>query len=246
VLLLVVGNLSDIILAFGIEPSAFQETICRNSFMDRRLQGSASGIAAQRALLTGGTLQNGKVKVEQRISHGMVIRELIAGIRFEPGADVTCYGGFVEKRPPETEEHTHMRGIPASDYALNGILFSGCFPIKPGAALKIGHSVALTPQCEDQRWEAVIASSGIGYFANTVTRCPLSTSRPNVVVHALPMYRKIAGVSYSSVLVLRAASHGIDVGEPIISPYEGCQSKAKFKFPCKDPLHWAAAGRSPQ
>ena len=107
--------------------------------------------------------------------------------------------------------------------------------------------MSLTPQCEDQRWEAVIASSGIGYMANTVTRCPLlRQTRPNVVVHEVAMYRVIAGVSYSSVLVLRGASQGIDIGEPIISPYEGYQSKAKFKFHCKDPLHWAAAGRSPQ
>ena len=240
----IVGILCDIRPTFGIDPSAFKETLCRKSFLNKMLRGRADGIQAQRALFAGGTLQNGKVRIEQRTSHGVIIRELVAGTRFEPGADVTCYGGFMERKPPEKEEHTHMRGIPSSDYVLNGIMFSNCFPTKSGAAFDIGPPVSLTPHCDDARWEEVIASSGIGYMANTVTRCPLHRqTRPNVIKCAAAMHRVIPGVSCDSVMVLRACSKGIDIGEAIISPYEGKKSKDKFQFDCEDPVHWAAAGR---
>jgi hypothetical protein len=127
----------------------------------------------------------------------------------------------------------------------SGITFSGCFHTKPDAVFKIGHRVSLTPQCEDHRWEEMIASCGIGYMVNTVTKCPLHRqTRPTVTVCEAPLLREIPGVSYDSVLVLRAGSNGIVIGEPIISLYEGKKSKAKFQFICTDPVHYATVGRN--
>jgi hypothetical protein len=214
--------------------------------VNRPVWGSSNGIQAQRALLNGGTIQNGKVSIQLRMSHGVVIRELIARIRFQPRDDVTCYGGFVEKQPPEGEEDTHMRRIPLTNYVLNGIAFSGCFPSQSGGVFRVGPGVSLKPQCADPQWEKVIVSCGLGYMANTVTKCPLYRQTiPNVSVCEAALERNIVGVSYASVLVLRACSNGIDIGEPIISPYEGKQSKKKFRFICADPEHYATAGRTP-
>jgi hypothetical protein len=193
-------------------------------------------------------LDNGKLAVEVHWSHGVQLRELIAGIRFEPDEVVTCYGGFVEKAPVLTESdvnmHTHVRQIPGTDYVLEGEPLSNCFPLKQGAMFDLGYSVSLKPQCADPRWAKVIASSGIGYMANTVTRCPLSSrTRTNVTVCEAVLGRVIPGVPYDSVLYLRASAGGINPGEPIISPYEPWQLKEKFKFKCVDKAHYEAAGR---
>ena len=150
----------------------FHESKCRESFLNKPVHGDAKGCKAQHALLYGGTLANGKVQVKVRISHGRVLRELVAGQRFEPGEDVTCYGGWLLPAPSETEKHTYMSHIPGTDYVLDGLEFSNQFPTEGGAGLKLGYAMGLRPKCEDRVWEHVIATSGIGYMANTTTACP--------------------------------------------------------------------------
>ena len=202
------------------------------------------GIQAQRALWLGGTLENGKVTIEMRRSHGRMLRELIARVRFEPGDDVTCYGGFVVPVPPQSDEHTHMRNLPSTDFVLEGLPFSTCFPQTGGAVSHLGFQVPLKPSCVDPAWTNIIASNGIGYMANTVTNCPLDRrARPNVVVCEARLGRVIEGVPYDSVIVLRASNNGIDIGDRIISPYEPWHLKKMWSWACVDPLHYAAAGR---
>jgi hypothetical protein len=189
-------------------------------------------------------LANGMVTVEFRQSHGRMLRELIAQTRFEPGADVTCYGGFVKPALTETDSDTHMRHIPLTDYVLEGLPFSNCFPTQPGAVFQLGYSVPLQPRCEDTAWTKIIESNGIGYMANTVTKCPLRRrTRTNVIVCEAMLGRIIPGVPYPSVMVLRASDRGINVGDRIISPYEPWKLKEKFRFVCADQAHYEAAGR---
>jgi hypothetical protein len=172
------------------------------------------------------------------------LRELIALKTYKPQAIVTCYGGFLERTPPRREEHTHMRSIPLTNFVLNGEQFSNCFPFRYGAEFALGRPLGLTPRCETRAWEDVINSTGVGYMANTVTQCPLGRTRPNVTVHAAILGRTIPGVPYSSVLFFRACTHGIEAGQPIISPYEACKSNKNFAFVCSDPMHYHTAGQS--
>ena len=225
----------------------FHEALCRESFKNKPVHGDAKGCKAQRALLNGGTLANGKVHVKVRMSHGRVLRELVAGKRFEPGEDVTCYGGWLLPAPRETDKHTYMRHIPLTDYVLDGLEFSNQFPSEGGAGLRLGYSVALRPTCEDRAWEDVIASTGIGYMANTTTACPQQQrARPNVTICQAMLGRLVTGVPYPSVVVLRASANGIDEGDAIISPYEAYKLTGKFAFKCMDRNHYAMAGRLDQ
>jgi hypothetical protein len=224
-------------------PSIFHEILCRQSF--ERRTAKRTGIRAQRALFNAGTLDNSKVVVQIRKCHGVPLRELVAGIRFEQGDDVTLYGGFLEVAVKETNEHTHTRHIPGEHHVLNGQDFANCFPTGAGGLYNLGLHESLTPRCVSKDWECVIRTTGVGYMANTVTRCPLYRRlRPNVVVSELPLGRTIPGIPYSSLLVLQAGSGGIDVGDPIISTYEQYQLKEKFQFKCSDPSHYLAAGRA--
>lgn len=206
--------------------------------------GVTKGCRAQHALLHGGTLKNGKVSVDRRCSHGIRLRELVARIRFEAGDVVTCYGGLVKAAPSETDSDTHMRHIPLSDHVLDGLPFSNCFPEKIGSVLDHANTVSLQPRCQDPEWEKIIVSNGVGYMANTVTWCPLRVrARANVVVCEEILGREIPGVPYSSILVLRASTGGIDSDESIISPYEPWKLKQKFQFKCMEEAHYKAAGK---
>ena len=90
----------------------------------------------------------------------------------------------------------------------------------------------------------VIASTGIGYMANTTTAFPQQQrSRPNVTVCHAMLGRLVKGVPYPSVIVLRASAGGIDEGEAVISPYEAWRLTGKFAFKCVDRSHYAMAGR---
>jgi hypothetical protein len=203
--------------------------------------GTGTGIQAQRALLYGGTLANGKVAVEFHPSHGLMLRELIAKVRFDPGDDVTCYGGLLMPAPKkEKDSDTHVPSVP---FVLEGLQFSESFPTTLGGMYELGYHVPLRPRCETPAWEAVIATSGLGYMANTVTKCPLSRNRPNVVVCEAMLGRTIPGIPYPSVMTLRAGATGIDIGQPIISPYEPWQVTKKFQFKCVDEAHYKAAGK---
>ena len=209
--------------------------------------GKGTGIQAQRALFQGGTLSNGKLAVEFHKSHGLVLRELIAKVRFETGDDVTCYGGFLMSAPKkEKDSDTHMRHIPTSNFVLEGRQFSECFPTTVGGVFQLGFQVSLHPRCGTTAWEEVIATNGLGYMANTVTKCPLSRSRPNVVVCEAMLGRTIPGVPYPSIMILRAGAGGIDIGQPIISPYEPWKLTKKFQFKCLEEAHYRAAGHVQQ
>jgi hypothetical protein len=147
--------------------------------------------------------------------------------------------------PPESDSHTHMRHRPSTDYVLEGLPFANCFPTKLGASFHLGYRGPLQPRCEDPAWTKIIASNGIGYMCNTVTKCPLRRrARPNVTVCEAMLGRVIPGVLYPSVLVLRASDGGIDIGDRIISPYEPWKLKEKFAFTCADQAHYRAAGRA--
>jgi hypothetical protein len=226
------------------DPAKFHEALCRASFEKDPVRDGGTGCAAQRALLHGGTLTNGKVAIQFRESHGKPLRELVAKKRFNEGDDVTCYGGFVGLAPMEKQDHTHMRSIPLSDYVLCGQAMSDCFPGEPCALYSIGHIIALSPHCQNPDWAVQIASSGIGYMANTVTKCPIQRrARPNVTVCSAMLGRHIPGVPYHVVMVLRASAGGIDIDEPIISPYEAYKLKDKFVFECGDKSHYHVAGK---
>jgi hypothetical protein len=199
---------------------------------------------AQRALFNAGTLANGKVVVQVRKSHGRYLRQLVAGQDFQVGEDVTCYGGWLTRAPEETDEHTHTRRIPSTDYVLDGLEFSNQFPVGSAAGLKLGYMEALLPMCEISAWENTIASTGIGYMSNTTTACPQQQrSRCNVTICHAMLGRLVEGVPYPSVMVLRASAGGISKGECIISPYEAYKIAKKFAFKCVDPDHYATAGR---
>ena len=58
--------------------------------------------------------------------------------------------------------------------------------------------------------------------------------------------RTIPGVPYPSVMVLRAGTGGIDIGQPVISPYEPWKLTDKFQFKCVEEAHYKAAGRVQQ
>lgn len=239
---LCVGRGNGIKSGFASRPERFHEELCRKSFRQDPVFGAAKGCQAQRALIHGGTLANGKVAVEVRWTHGRKLRELIAKVRFEPNEDVSCYGGFLQQAPSETDRHTHMRHVPLTDYVLEGQPFAGCFPVEEGFT-KFTLGVPLSPRCGDPAWDQVITSNGIGYMANTVTKCPLrSRSRTNVTVCEAQLGRAVPGVPYSSVLVLRASDGGIDIGQPVISPYEPWKLKKTFEFKCADAEHYRAAG----
>jgi hypothetical protein len=208
--------------------------------------GTTKGIQAQRALFHGGTLANGKLAVELCPSHGRMLRELVAKVRFEAGDDVCCYGGFVTLAPEEADSDTHMRHIPSTNYVLDGLPFSKCFPTRLGGVFELGYQVPLHPRCVTPAWEKVIETSGIGYIANTITKCPLGRTRPNVIVCEAMLGRTIPGVPYPSIMTLRASTGGIDVGERIISQYESWKQTKKFEFVCVDEAHYRAAGRVQQ
>ena len=161
------GSSSDGEWQFDSDPLTFHEELCRQSFRCNPVFGISKGVQAQRALFHGGTLKNGKVALEWKESHGVMLRELIAKTRFKPGEDVTCYGGFVELAPPVSDEHTHMRHIPLTDYVLEGLPFANCFPTKRGKVVSLGYDVPLHPRCDDPSWAKVIVSNGIGYMCNT-------------------------------------------------------------------------------
>jgi hypothetical protein len=229
------------------DPGLFHEQLCRNSFLRNPVSDGGAGIEAQRALLRGGTLLNGKVQVVSHWSHGQELRDLIAGVKFLPLEDVTCYGGQLGLAPPKNDGHTHMRHVPLSDYVLDGIEFSRTFPVATthGVGNKYGFMVPLQPQCVNPVWSDMIASSGIGYMANTHTICPLERrSRNNVTIHAVPLGRNIPDVMYSSVVVLRACSKGIAKGARILSPYEPWKLQEKWKYRCMSAAHYNAAGHS--
>jgi hypothetical protein len=227
------------------DAALFHENLCRQSFKQYPVQGAhGAGIDAERAILKGGTLSNGQVEIQFRESHGAVLRELISMFGYKPKEIVTCYGGFLGEAPPKDEDHNHMRHIPTTNYVLDGEEFSGCFPFEYGGVFTMGRTVAMTPRCDDKAWEEVISGNGIGYMANTATKCPLQhRSRTNVTVHTAILGRRIPGVPYSSVVYLRAGANGIQPREPIISPYEGCQNNKKFRFVCSDAQHYESAGR---
>jgi hypothetical protein len=243
-----VGSCGEYGNEFDKDPATFHESLCRKSFEQQPVFGITKGCKAQRVLLHGGTLDNGKVAVEWRWSHGLELRELIARKRFECGEVVTCYGGFAIKAPVVSEDEvgmdSHMRQIPGTDYVLEGAPFSNCFPVKQGAMFDLGYSAGLWPKCDHPGWAKVIASSGIGYMANTVTKCPLSSrrTRTNVTVDTAVLGRTIPGVPFDSILYMRANMGGINPGEPIISPYEQWKVKEKFKFQCIDKAHYEASG----
>jgi hypothetical protein len=236
-------DLTSFVAAFATDPADFHESLCRRSFEVLPVVGHGTGSVAQRALLSGGTIDNGKIAITWRKSHGVMLRELITLIRFEAGDCVTCYGGFVEPAPGESEHHTHMRHIPSSEYVLNGLPFANGFSTQPGAVSGLGYRVCLSPHCGDSQWDRVIATSGAGYMANTVTQCPqYRRGRPNVTVCEAMLGRVVPGVTYSGVLFLRASAGGIDANQPIISPYEAHQSNANFLFKCMDTDHYDVAG----
>jgi hypothetical protein len=211
------------------------------------VSGGGKGIRAQRALLEGGTLANGKVGVMFKTSHGHCIRELVARVKFHRGEVVTCYGGFLERVPgPETDEHwlTHMRHIPLNDHVLNGLEFSNTFPASNSIVLgKLGYREWLHPRGVGPEWIRIIESSGLGYMANTVTKCPMTRTRPNVIVDELILGRVVEGVPYSAVLVLRAGDQDIQVDQTIVSPYEAWKQNQLFEFKCADEWHYIAAGK---
>jgi hypothetical protein len=221
----------------------FHERLCRQSFKQHPVKRGGTGAPAQRAIMTGGTLDNGKLRVYFQKSHGVLVRELIAMVRFEPHSVVTCYGGFVELAPSEEACHTHMRHIPETKRVLNGVEFASRFPCKPGVMFELGRGLPLRPVCANADWSTVIRTTGLGYMANTVTKCPLQRTRPNVTIQCKPVGRYIKNVPHgSSVVYLVAASKGIAVGDAVISPYEACVQTAKFRFNCADPAHYKAAG----
>jgi hypothetical protein len=223
------------------DPASFHEILCRQSFERHPTRGK--GKPAQWALFNAGTLDNCKVHVNILESHGIPLRELVAGVRFEPGDDVTLYGGLLEPGRIETDLDTHTRHIPLNDWVLNGQMFSESFPSGQGGTYNLGIREKLTPRCKSKEWERVIRTTGLGYLANTVTKCPLiSRLRPNVVVVELILGRVIPGVPYDSILVLQAGTAGIEPGDRIISLYEYGTQKEKFKFRCADPTHYIAAG----
>ena len=223
----------------------FMRRCVGNHLFENWVFGAGTGIQAQRALFHGGTLRNGKLAVEFRQSHGRMLRELIAKVRFEAGDDVSCYGGFLMPAPKkEKDSDTHMRRIPSSNFVLEGLQFSECVPTTLGGVYQLGYHLALHPRCEAPAWQEVITTSGLGYMANTVTKCPLSRTRPNVVVCEAMLGRTIPGVPYPSGMVIRAGTGGIDIGQPVISPaYEHWKLTAKFQFTCVEETHYKAAGR---
>ena len=222
--------------------SDFHELLCRQSF--ERAPATNRGIRAQRALQESGTLANGKVYVTIRESHGTSLRELVAGVRFDPGEAVTLYGGLLEPGRKETVVDTHARHIPLMDCVLNGKDFANAFPSSERWHFNGGHTVKLKPHCANKHWDKVICTTGIGYMANTVTKCPLYQQlRPNVVVAEMMLGRVIVGVPYTSILVLVAGQAGIEAGDRIISLYEHGSQKEKFKFRCVDPIHYITAGQ---
>lgn len=227
------------------DPTMFHESLCRQSFLDRPVVGRhGKGIDAERAIMTGGTLSNGQLQVQIRQSHGVRLRALIAMVTYMPNDIVTCYGGFLERAPPKAEAGTHMRSVPLTSFVLNGEEFSNCFPSHHGAEFDLGRTMSMTPRCVDRAWEDVINSTGVGYMANTVTKCPLQQrAHANVTVHHAILGRRIPGVPYSSVVFFRAGTNGIAPGEPVISPYEACKSNRKFTFKCSDVEHYRTAGQ---
>ena len=137
-----------------------------------------------------------------------------------------------------------MRHIPCTKRVLNGLPFADCFPSVPGVMFDLGLDVPLSPRCDNPAWSHMIRTSGIGYMANTVTKCPMRLRpRPNVTIESRTFHRHIDGVSSGSVLYLACGARGIAVGETIVSPYEGCAGNPAFRFKCVDKGHYARAGQ---
>ena len=239
-----IGPVNGVLNDFHTSPHNFHEILCRASFKKNPTNGK--GCRAQRALLHGGTILNGKVSVQVRHAHGRAVRELVCLEDVPPLGVVTCYGGFVGLAPDEKDEHTHMRHLPASDYVMDGDAFSSTIPEGNSAASKFGVEIPLFPCCDNEQWAFVVASSGIGYMANTMTKCPLQgQKRYNVTVHAYTLGRVVPGVVQSDVLVLQACSDGLKAGDCVVSPYESYRQTKKFEFVCDDLMHYRAAGATP-
>jgi hypothetical protein len=239
-----IGPVNGVLNDFHTAPHNFHEILCRASFKENPTSGK--GCRAQRALLHGGTILNGKVSVQVRHDHGRAVRELVCLKDVPPLEVVTCYGGFVGLAPAEKDEHTHMRHIPASGYVMDGDAFSSTMPEGNSAVSKLGVKIPLYPRCDDEKWASVVAGSGIGYMANTVTKCPLQGQKGyNVTVHAYTLGRVVPGVVQSDVLVLQACIHGLKAGDCVISPYESYRQTKKFQFVCADLMHYRAAGATP-
>jgi hypothetical protein len=203
--------------------------------------GTGKGSIAQHALKYGGTLANGKVFVRFGRSHGHDLNALIAGVDFFHHDVVTIYGGAACLAPEEKAEDTHMRHIRLSDYVLNGLAFASAFPkeFSPDGQ-------TMGPRGLNEEWTRLIETSGIGYMANTRTRCPLANQpRANVYVDTCILGRVIPGVPYTDLVMLRATKSGIRKGHPVISLYESSSQTAKFRFECADRQHYLDAGKEP-
>ena len=219
----------------------------RESFVQRPVHGSGTGCQAQRAVLHGGTLDNGKVGVEWTTSHGFTVKGLINRFLLEPSETITLYGGEEQRRPPhETAEHTHMRVIPetSGQRVLNGAPFAATFPRSPPQVSGPGFDTRVLPQC-DRELADLIRRTGLGYMANSpITYCPLGTERANVTVARVPMYRRVAGVGYTVLLVLTCGNKQLQPGTPLLCDYRPKMDlPAKFQFRCRDPSHYHAAGQ---
>jgi hypothetical protein len=227
------------------DPSRFHEVLCRRAYRQKPVIGTGSGSVAQRILLHGGTLDNGKLVIREQDYHGRRVRHLMAGVLFAPNEIVTCYGGFLQKEPKLSKDKTHMRHIPHTNLVLNGWAFSQSFPLTTGSMQRLGYDVDMIPFHENPDWLRVIRTTGLGYMANTKTSCPMRVNnKTNVTVCQAQLGRDIDGVGYKNMLYLVANGNGIAKGDPIISPYRSYTLKDKFWFPCIDRNHYEAAGQS--
>ena len=225
-------------------PDAYPEVLARASFhLNPVRKRGARGWRAQQLLLGGGTL-DGNLYVAWEKRHGIWLLGLYSTQDIEGNRDVTCYGGVRRPKPAqELDTDTHMRCVPGEDFVMDGKEFAACFQGPRSPLCEFGGLIPVLPRCGSRGWREVIRSSGIGYMANTVTKCPRVLERPNVFTAYVPLGRTIPGVPYTSLMVLRAGVHGIRAGEPIVSVYVWACQKAKFTFACKDRGCYAASSK---
>ena len=194
-------------------------------------------------LLGNGTL-DGDLYVAWEERHGTWLLGLYSKLDIGGKQDVTCYGGVWRPRPAvELDTDTHMRCVPGEDFVMDGKEFAECFQGPRSPLCRLGRLVPVVPHREGSGWAEVISSSGIGYMANTVTKCPRVIERPNVNITHVPLGRTIPGVPYTTLMVLTTGVNGIKAGEPIVSIYVWACQKKKFQFECRDRWCYAAVNK---
>jgi hypothetical protein len=175
--------------------------------------------------------------------YGGQLRRLIESQRLvatdsAPAGAHPSAGDMMDRAAPADVEgdegpNTHVRHLPGNDIvALDGLPFANWLPPKTQRGSENPRlRTHLFPECEDQDLHYLIANTGVGYMARTVTDCP-RCPKANVSMAFFDVYHPAIGLMYTQVAALVVGTMPIPADGELIRKHEGWKSKRKY--PCKE------------